>query len=180
MNKDLRVNEEIRAREVRLVNSDGQQLGIMPLKEGLRVAMEQGLDLVEVAPHAKPPVCRIMDYGKYKYEQSKREREARKKQRIINVKELKLRPNIEEHDFRVKVKNAQRFLMDGDKVKITLMFRGREISHAELGHNLCLRFYEQVRDLAVMEKEPKIEGRNMIMILAPKNQEQVKGDLRDA
>lgn len=138
--------------------------------------MEQGLDLVEVAPHAKPPVCRIMDYGKYKYEQSKREREARKKQRIINIKELKLRPSIEEHDFRVKVKNALRFLQDGDKVKVTLMFRGREISHAELGQSLCVRFYQQLQDHAVMEKEPKIEGRNMIMVLAPKNQNIRKGD----
>lgn len=161
---------------MRIVNSDGQQLGIMPLKEGLRAAMEQGLDLVEVAPHAKPPVCRIMDYGKYKYEQSKREREARKKQRIINVKELKLRPNIENHDFQVKVKNAERFLLDGDKVKVTLMFRGREISHSQLGQDLCMRFYQHLAEHAVLEKEPKIEGRNMIMILAPKNQEQVKGD----
>jgi translation initiation factor IF-3 len=176
INKDLRVNEEIRAREARIVGSDGQQLGIMPVKEGLRIAMEQGLDLVEVAPHAKPPVCRIMDYGKYKYEQSKRERDARKKQRVINIKELKIRPGIEEHDFQVKVRSAQRFLSDGDKVKVTLMFRGREISHAELGHNLCMRFYQQLENQAIMEKEPRVEGRNMIMILAPRPQEQVKGD----
>ncbi len=174
INKDLRVNEEIRAREIRLIGSDGRQLGIMPLKEGLRVAMEQGLDLVEVAPHAKPPVCRIMDYGKYKYEQSKREREARKRQKVINIKELKLRPNIEEHDFRVKLKNAMRFLKDGDKVKVTLMFRGREISHAELGQNLCLKFYQELQEHAVLEREPKIEGRNMVMVLAPKTPEQGK------
>ncbi len=172
----MRINEEIRAREIRLVGSDGQQLGILPLKEGLRIAMEQGYDLVEVAPSAKPPVCRIMDYGKYKYEQSKREREARKKQRVINIKELKLRPKIEEHDFEVKAKNARRFLQEGDKVKVTLMFRGREISHAELGHNLCMKFFKRLEDSAILEKEPKVEGRNMIMILAPKNQEQVKGD----
>lgn len=176
INKDLRINEEIRAREARIVGSDGQQLGIMPVKEGLRIAMEQGLDLVEVAPHAKPPVCRIMDYGKYKYEQSKRERDARKKQRVINIKELKIRPGIEEHDFQVKLRNAQRFLSDGDKVKVTLMFRGREISHAQLGRNLCLKFYQQLENHAIMEKEPKVEGRNMIMILAPRPQEQVKGD----
>ncbi len=176
----MRVNEEIRAREIRLIDSDGQQLGIVPLKEGLRIAMERGLDLVEVAPRAKPPVCRIMDYGKYKYEQSKKEREARKKQRVITVKELKLRPNIEEHDFQVKVRNALRFLQDGDKVKITLMFRGREISHSELGRNLCLRFYQCVQDYAVIEKEPKIEGKNMVMVLAPRNQDSVKGEKRDA
>lgn len=176
INKDLRINEEIRTREIRLVGSDGQQLGIVPLKEGLRIAIEQGLDLVEVAPYAKPPVCRIMDYGKYKYEQSKREREVRKKQHVINVKELKLRPKIEEHDFQVKVRNGQRFLADGDKLKVTLMFRGREISHAELGRALCMKFYKQLEELAVMEREPRVEGRNMIMILAPKNQEQVKGD----
>jgi len=176
----LRVNEEIRAREIRLIDSDGQQLGIVPLKEGLRIAMERGLDLVEVAPRAKPPVCRIMDYGKYKYEQSKKEREARKKQRVITVKELKLRPNIEEHDFQVKVRNALRFLQDGDKVKVTLMFRGREISHSDLGRNLCLKFYQCVQDYAVIEREPKIEGRNMVMVLAPKNQDSVKGEKRDA
>lgn len=178
--KDLRVNEEIRAREIRLIGVDGQQLGIFPLKEGLRIAMEQGYDLVEVAPSAKPPVCRLMDYGKYKYEQSKREREARKKQRVINIKEIKLRPKIEEHDFEVKARNARRFLDDGDKVKVTLMFRGREISHAELGHNLCMKFYKRLEDTAILEKEPKVEGRNMVMVLAPKNQEQVKGDSEHA
>jgi translation initiation factor IF-3 len=174
--KDLRINEEIRVREIRLVGSDSQQLGVVPIKEGLRIAVEQGLDLVEVAPQAKPPVCRIMDYGKYKYEQSKRDREARKKQKVIEIKELKLRPKIEEHDFQVKVKNAQRFLLDGDKVKVTLMFRGREISHSELGRSLSLKLFKTLEDQAIMEKEPRIEGRNMIMILAPKNQEQPKGE----
>lgn len=150
------------------------------MREGLRLALEQGYDLVEVAPSAKPPVCRIMDYGKYKYEQSKRDREARKKQRVINIKELKLRPKIEEHDFQVKAKNAERFLLDGDKVKVTIMFRGREISHADLGYNLCLKFFKRLENCALMEKEPKVEGRNMIMILAPKNQEQVKGEVDHA
>ncbi|MGB4504360.1 MAG: translation initiation factor IF-3 [Syntrophaceticus sp.] len=171
MIKDLRVNEEIRVREARVIDSNGQQLGVMPVKEGMRLAAEQGLDLVEVAPQAKPPVCRIMDYGKYKYEQSKKERDARKKQRVINVKEVKIRPRIEEHDFQVKVRNARRFLADGDKVKVTLMFRGREISHAALGRDLCLKFYKELEDQASMEKEPKVEGRNMIMVLAPRNQE---------
>ena len=176
INKDLRINEEIRVREIRLVSSDGQQLGVVPIKEGLRIAVEQGFDLVEVASQAKPPVCRIMDYGKYKYEQSKRDREARKKQKVIEIKELKLRPKIEDHDFQVKVKNAQRFLADGDKVKVTMMFRGREISHSELGRSLSLKFFKLLEEQAIMEKEPKIEGRNMIMVLAPKNQEQPKGE----
>lgn len=127
------------------------------------------MDLVEVAPTARPPVCRIMDYGKYKYEQSKRERDARKKQRTIEVKEVKLRLNIEEHDFQVKARNAIRFLKDGDKVKVTVMFRGREISHSDLGMKLCQRFASQLADLATVERPPRVEGRNMTMFLAPKS-----------
>ncbi|NLZ54674.1 MAG: translation initiation factor IF-3 [Thermoanaerobacteraceae bacterium] len=169
MSKDLRINEEIKAKEVRLVDEDGEQLGIVPPKEALRIAMEKGLDLVEVAPNAKPPVCRIMDYGKYKYEQSKKEREARKNQRIINIKEVKLRPNIEDNDFMTKARNAIKFLENGDKVKVTIMFRGREITHSELGKELCLRLADLVKDIAKIEKEPKVEGRNMTMVLAPKN-----------
>lgn len=152
-----------------MVGETGEQLGIFPLREALRVAAEKGLDLVEVAPTAKPPVCRLMDYGKYKYEQSKREREARKKQKVITIKEIKLRPTIEQHDLEVKKKNAIRFLKDGDKVKVTVMFRGREISHAELGKELCLRLAESIGELASIEKEPRVEGRSMVMILAPKN-----------
>ncbi|NLW07327.1 MAG: translation initiation factor IF-3 [Clostridia bacterium] len=169
ISKDLRVNGEIRTREVRLVGADGQQLGIMPTREAQRIAQEQGMDLVEVAPTARPPVCRIMDYGKYKYEQSKRERDARKKQRTIEVKEVKLRLNIEEHDFQVKARNAIRFLKDGDKVKVTVMFRGREISHSDLGMKLCQRFASQLADLATVERPPRVEGRNMTMFLAPKS-----------
>ncbi len=127
------------------------------------------MDLVEVAPTARPPVCRIMDYGKYKYEQSKRERDARKKQRTIEVKEVKLRLNIEEHDFQVKARNAIRFLKDGDKVKVTVMFRGREISHSDLGMKLCQRFASQLADLATVERPPRVEGRNITMFLAPKS-----------
>ncbi|MFZ5754281.1 MAG: translation initiation factor IF-3 [Bacillota bacterium] len=164
----MRVNEEIRTKEVRLVSDTGEQLGIMSPREALRIAAESGLDLVEVAPNAKPPVCKIMDYGKYKYEQSKREREARKKQHVINVKEVKLRPNIEDHDFEVKARNAVRFLEDGDKVKVTIMFRGRELSHPELGRELLLRVAAYVKDLANVEKDPKLEGKNMTMILSPK------------
>nr|WP_242843555.1 translation initiation factor IF-3 [Thermincola ferriacetica] len=168
MSKDLRINEEIRAKEVRLVSSDGEQLGIVPLKEALRFAQEKDLDLVEVAPSAKPPVCRIMDYGKYKYEQSKREKEARKKQKIINVKEIKLRPNIEAHDLVTKTNNIVRFLKDGDKVKVTVMFRGREMAHTDLGKQLLDKVVDQLKDITIVERQPKVEGRNMVMILAPK------------
>jgi len=153
---------------VRVVDSDGSQIGIMLLQDALRLAEEKGLDLVEVAPQARPSVCRIMDFGKYKYEQSKREKEARKNQRIITIKEVKLRPGIEDHDFQTKTRNAIRFLKDGDKVKVTLMFRGREIVHPHLGQQILNRLAEQVQDIAVIERAPKLEGRNMIMILAPK------------
>ncbi len=166
--EELRINEEIRCREIRLVSETGEQLGIMSPKEALTIAMGKGLDLVEVAPGANPPVCKIMDHGRFKYEQSKKEREARKKQRIINIKEVKLRPNIEEHDFQVKTKNAIRFLEDGDKVKVTIMFRGREVSHPELGRELLDKVVLTVSDYAVVEKDPKLEGKNMFMFLSPK------------
>lgn len=162
------MNEEIRTKEVRLVSETGEQLGIMHPKEALNIALSRGLDLVEVAPSAKPPVCKIMDVGKFKYEQSKRERDARKKQKIINVKEVKLRPSIEDHDFEVKTKSAIRFLEDGDKVKVTIMFRGRELSHPELGQELLVRVAEMVQEVATVEKNPKLEGKNMTMILTPK------------
>jgi translation initiation factor IF-3 len=142
----------------------------MPVKEALQLAEEKKLDLVEIAPVAKPPVCKIMDYGKFRYEQSKKEKEARKKQRIINVKEVKLRPNIEDHDFEVKARNATRFLRDGDKVKATIMFRGREIVHTKLGQQLLKRLAVHVQDFSIIERHPKLEGRNMIMILAPKQE----------
>jgi len=151
-----------------VTSADGEQLGIMSVKDALKLALDKNLDLVEVAPNAKPPVCRIMDYGKYKYEQSKRDKEARKKQKVINIKEVKLRPNIEDHDFETKAKNAVRFLKDGDKVKATIMFRGREMSHSELGKALLDRLAVYVKDLATVERDAKLEGRNMIMILAPK------------
>lgn len=164
----LRINEEIRVREVRVVSSTGEQLGIMQTRDALRTAAEQQLDLVEVAPTAKPPVCRIMDFGKFKYEQQKRDKEAKKKQKVVTVKEVKLRPNIEEHDFNVKLKNAQRFLEDGDKVKVTIMFRGRELSHPELGKQILVKMANALKDIVTVEREPKLEGKNMIMILAAK------------
>lgn len=164
----LRVNEEIRTREIRLVSDDGEQLGIMSPKDALKIAMEKGLDLVEVAPAAKPPVCKIMDIGRYKYEQSKRDREARKKQHVVSVKEVKLRPNIEDNDFNTKVRNAIRFLEDGDKVKVTIMFRGREMSHPELGKELLDRVAEVVKEIGSLERGAKLEGKNMSMIISPK------------
>lgn len=172
----MRVNEEIRAKEVRVIDVNGNQLGIMSIAAALRLAEEKELDLVEVAPQAKPPVCRLMDYGKYKYEQSKREKEAKKKQRIINIKEVKMRLNIEDHDFLVKAKSAERFLRDGDKVKATIMFRGREIVHTQLGQMLLSRLAEHVKDISTVERQPKLEGKNMIMILAPR--QEIRQELR--
>ena len=166
--ESLRINEEIRAREVRVVADEGEQLGIMSGRDALNLALERHMDLVEIAPNAKPPVCRIMDYGKYRYEQQKRDKEARKKQKSFDIKEVKLRPGIEDHDFDVKFKNAVRFLEDGDKVKITIMFRGRELSHPELGEVLLIKMAKQLEDLAVIERAAKLEGKNMIMIVSPK------------
>lgn len=144
----------------------------MPFFDALRMAEEKGFDLVEVAPQARPVVCKIMDYGRYKYEQSKRDKESRKKQHVVSLKEVKMRPNIEDHDFDVKARNAIRFLQDGDKVKVTLMFRGREIVHPHLGQQILRKLAEQVQDMATVERHPKLEGRNMIMILAPTAQKQ--------
>ena len=164
----MRINEEIRAREVRVVADEGEQLGIMSGRDALNLALERHMDLVEIAPNAKPPVCRIMDYGKYRYEQQKRDKEARKKQKSFDIKEVKLRPGIEDHDFDVKFKNAVRFLEDGDKVKVTIMFRGRELSHPELGEVLLIKMAKQLEGLAVIERAAKLEGKNMIMIVSPK------------
>lgn len=144
----------------------------MQTRDALRMALEAQLDLVEVAPMAKPPVCRIMDYGKFRYEQQKRDKEVKKKQKIVTVKEVKLRPNIEDHDYFVKLKNAQRFLADGDKVKVTIMFRGRELTHPELGRQILVRMAAELKDTVNVEREPKLEGKNMIMILSPKQQQQ--------
>ena len=166
----LRINGEIRIREVRVTSATGEQLGIMPTREALRMAEEQHLDLVEVAPKAKPPVCRIMDFGKYRYEQQKREKEARKKQKVITIKEVKLRPHIEQHDFDVKLKNAVKFLGEGNKVKVTIMFRGRELSHPELGKEVLGRVAETLGDSVTIERGAKLEGKNMTMIVAPKVQ----------
>lgn len=170
----MRINEEIRVREVRVTSATGEQLGIMATRDALVMAEEQHLDLVEVAPKARPPVCRIMDFGKYRYEQQKREKEAKKKQKVITIKEVKLRPNIEQHDFDVKLKNALRFVQDGNKVKVTIMFRGRELSHPELGKEVLSRVAEKLGDTVSIERNAKLEGKNMTMIVAPKVQKSSK------
>lgn len=171
ISQDQRVNESIRVREVRLVGVDAEQLGIVPTHEALKMARERGLDLVEVAAQARPPVCRIMDYSRWKYEQSKRMKEAKKKQKVQDVKEIKMRPTIDDHDFDVKAKACDRFLSDGDKVKATIMFRGREMAHLENGQKVLEKLLEMVTDLCVVERPPRIEGRNMIMVLSPRPQQ---------
>ncbi|RMF84556.1 MAG: translation initiation factor IF-3 [Nitrospinota bacterium] len=169
MEKSLRVNQMIRVPEVRLVDAEGKQLGIFPIEEALRIAEEEGLDLVEVAPHAKPPVCKIMDYGRFRYQQSKRVQEARKKQKLIQVKEVKMRPKTEEHDYQFKVKHIRRFLSEGNKVKVTIMFRGREMDHTERGREILERVAGDMEDIGVVEQTAKQEGRNMTMVLTPKS-----------
>lgn len=165
--KELRINEEIRASEIRLV-TDGEDNLILPLREALAHAAEKGLDLVEISPSAKPPVCRVMDYGKYRFEQLKREKEAKKNQHVVQLKEVKMRPNIDGNDFETKAKNAERFLIEGDKVKATVMFRGREITHQENGRALCARLIERLSEVATVERNPKVEGKNMSIIFNPK------------
>ena len=163
-----RVNGAIRALQVRCIDPDGEQLGVLDTRDAISKAEDFGLDLVEVQPNVDPPVCKILDYGKYKYEAQKRANEARKKQKIIEVKEIKLRPNIDEHDYQVKMRNVVKFLSGGDKVKVTLRFRGREMAHQELGANVLTRVREETDEIAKVEAMPKIEGRQMIMVLAPK------------
>jgi translation initiation factor IF-3 len=164
----LRVNERIRGRECRLVGDTGEQLGIVSIRDALTMSREKGLDLIEVAPTANPPVCKIMDYGKYKYELGKRDREARKKQHISELKGIKLRPGIDEHDFQFKLKNALKFLEEGDKVKFTVTFRSREITHPEFARRSLERIAEESAEIAVIEKPPGMEGRTMTMVLTPK------------
>lgn len=166
----MNVNEKIRAREVRLIDSNGDQLGVKSRNEALDIAQTRNLDLVLVAPNSKPPVCRIMDFGKYRFEQQKKEKEARKKQKIINVKEVRFTPGIGEHDFNTKLKNARKFLDKGDKVKASVRFRGRAITHKELGREVLDRFADEVKDIATIESKPKMEGRSMFMMLAPVNE----------
>lgn len=169
ISKDHQINEEIRAKEVRLVGAEGEQLGIKPFREAMQIAIDANMDLVNVAPQAKPPVCRIMDYGKFRYEQQKKEKEARKNQKIVDLKEVWFRSNIEEHDYQTKFRNVVKFLGEGDKVKCSVRFRGREIAHANIGQKILERVAKEVADICVVERMPKLEGRSMIMILAPKS-----------
>jgi translation initiation factor IF-3 len=162
------INEEIREKEVRVVDADGAQLGIMPTREALELAMNKGLDLVDIAPQATPNVCRIMDYGKYRYEQAKREKEARKNQKTIEIKEVRMSMNIDTHDFRTKANQAMKFLKGGDKVKASVRFRGREMAHTDLGRALLDRFKDAVAEVGVLDKPAKMEGRSMVIFLSPK------------
>ena len=166
---DMMINEEIRDKEIRLIGQDGEQLGIMPTKQALEMAEEKELDLVKIAPTAKPPVCKLMDYGKYRFEQAKREKEARKNQKVISVKGVQLSPTIEEHDMQVRVRDCIKFLQSGDKVKVSIRFRGRQITHGEIGLDVMNQFYGMVQENAVIERPARQEGRNMFMVLAPKN-----------
>ncbi len=166
--QELPINEQIRAREVQVIDEQGEKRGVMKLDEALDLAYEKKLDLVLVAPNAQPPVCKIMNYGKYKFEQTKREKEAKKKQKVLEVKEIRITPNIEQHDFEFKVKNARKFIEDGNKVKITVRFRGRELNYVKLGEDNLNKFIEALSDIASPEKKAVLEGKNMFIILAKK------------
>jgi len=163
------LNEEITDKEVRLIGSDGEQLGIMSADEALKIADEHGVDLVKISPQAVPPVCKLMDYGKYKFEQGKREKEAKKNQHVVEIKEIRMSPGIDIGDFNTKLKNAQKFIADGNRVKVSVRFRGREMAHTEIGRDLLERFAEQCAEVATMDKAAKLEGRNMSMFLSPKS-----------
>ena len=165
---DLMINEEIRDREVRVVDQNGEQLGVMSSRDALALAEQRQLDLVKIAPQARPPVCKLMDYGKYRFEQSKKEREFRKNQKVITVKEVRLSATIEDHDADVKFKNAVKFLKEGNKVKVTIRFRGRQITHSEIGRQVMTEFAERIKEYGTVDKAPTIEGRNMSMFISPK------------
>jgi translation initiation factor IF-3 len=168
INKDYLMNEQIREKEVRLIDADGTQLGIVASKDALKIAEEKELDLVMISPNAKPPVCKVMDFGKFIYEQSKKDKDARKKQKVVSLKEIRLSPTIEEHDIEIKAANAKKFLLAEDKVKVTVRFRGREADYSFIGHKILESFVAKIEDVCIVEKPAKLEGKNMIMILAPK------------
>ena len=167
-NLEHQINEEIRDREVRLIGADGTQLGVMSAAEAQHAADEAGLDLVKISPNAVPPVCKLMDYGKFRFEQSKREKEAKKNQHVVEIKEIRMSPGIDVGDFNTKLKNAQKFLADGNRVKVSVRFRGREMAHTDIGRELLAKFAEQCAEIAALEKSAKMEGRNMFIFLAPK------------
>ena len=166
--QELPINGQIRAKEVQLISDNGEKLGMLPIARALEIAEEKKLDLVLVSPNAQVPVCKIMNYGKYKFEQAKKEKEAKKKQKIQETKELRITPNIEEHDFGFKAKNAKKFIEDGNKVKITVRFRGRELNNTKMGEEVLNQFISNLEDISVVEKKPKLEGKNMFIILAKK------------
>ncbi len=163
-----RINRDIKARTIRLIDEEGEMVGIVGFFEGLRLAEEAGLDLVEVSPNAEPPVCKILDAGRYKYELQKRANEAKKKQKVIDIKEIKLRPTIGDHDYEIKMKQVRAFLSEGNKVKLTLRFRGREVAHQDIGMQLLMRAHQEIEDLAKVEQAPRLEGKMMVMMVAPK------------
>lgn len=167
--QELPTNRQIKAKEIQLIGDNGEKVGIISLQEALEKAEEKNLDLVLVSPNANPPVCKIMNYGKYKFEQAKKEKEAKKKQKVLEIKEIRVTPNIEEHDFTFKAKNAKKFLEEGNKVKITVRFKGREVNNSKAGEIVLNRFIENLKEVSVVEKHPKLEGRNMFTILAKKN-----------
>ena len=162
------LNEDIRDSEIRLIGSTGEQLGIMSAAQAQRIADEQGLDLVKISPQATPPVCKLMDYGKFRFEQGKREKEAKKNQHVVEINEIRMSPGIDVGDFNTKLKNAQKFLADGNRVKVSVRFRGREMAHTDIGKDLLVRFAEQCAEVATLDKEPKLEGRSMSIFLSPK------------
>ncbi len=168
-NKELQINEQIRDKEVRLIGPDGVQMGIVSSETALSVAMEHNLDLVKIAPQAVPPVCKVINYGKYRFEQAKREKEAKKNQHVMDIKEIRLSLNIDTHDFNTKLKHASRFIASGNKVKVSIRFRGREMGHPELGTEIMDKFASECSDFASVEKPAKLDGRNMLMFLAPKS-----------
>lgn len=177
-NTGHQINSDIRDSEVRVISDNGDQLGILSLEKALGMAEDQDLDLVKISPNANPPVCKIMDYGKFRYEQSKREKEAKKNQRVVEIKEIRMSPGIDTHDFNVKLRNAQKFLTEGNRCKVTVRFRGREMAHTNIGKDLLMRFAEECSELAVMDKTPKLEGRHMSIFLASKILKETKNEAK--
>ena len=171
ISKEHIINEKIKDKEVRLIGSEGEQLGIVPVQQALDIASEKNLDLVKIAPNAVPPVCKIMDYGKFRFEMTKKEKEQRKNQKVVDTKEVRLTPNIDDHDFFTKLNNAKKFLKSGNKVKVTVRFRGREVTHSSLGEDILNRFASEIEEVGIIDKKPKMEGRNMSMFISPKTGE---------
>ena len=174
-NPNYQINEEIKDKEVRLIDDDGNQLGIMTAEEAFKIAVEKEQDIVKIAPAANPPVCKIMDYGKYRFEQAKRDKEARRHQHVVEVKEIRMSPSIGINDFNVKLKNGLKFLKEGDRLKVTVRFRGREMAHTNIGEDLLMRFAEECSEVATLDKNPKLDGRHMAMFLSPKANKQQEG-----